>query len=103
MKRPDFIVQGAYNKTFWFWRCFKNKQFFSGIKMSLHATGVQIKNSVARVLERTIPIERDRRLSAKLVPTFVGRRCRVVSATDPHIRILGFLDLSRYFFFQVAP
>jgi hypothetical protein len=27
----------------------------------------------------------------------------VVSATDPHSRILGFLDWSRYFFFQVAP
>jgi hypothetical protein len=45
----------------------------------------------------------DRRLSAKLVPTFADRRCRVVSATDPHGRILGFLGLSRYFFFQVAP
>jgi hypothetical protein len=27
----------------------------------------------------------------------------VVSATDPHGRILGFLDRSRYYFFQVAP
>jgi hypothetical protein len=27
----------------------------------------------------------------------------VVSVTDPYGRILGFLDLSRYFFFQVAP
>jgi hypothetical protein len=26
----------------------------------------------------------DRRLSAKLVPTFADRGCRVVSATDPH-------------------
>jgi hypothetical protein len=45
----------------------------------------------------------DRRLSAKLVPTFVDRECHVVSATDPHGRILGFLDRSRYSFFQVAP
>jgi hypothetical protein len=45
----------------------------------------------------------DRRLSAKLVPTFEDRGCRVVSATDPHCRIVGFLDRSRYFFFQVAP
>jgi hypothetical protein len=29
--------------------------------------------------------------------------CRMVSATDPHSRISGFLDRSRYFFFQVAP
>jgi hypothetical protein len=37
----------------------------------------------------------------KLVPTFDDRD--VVSVTDPHGRILGFLDRSRYFFFQVAP
>jgi hypothetical protein len=43
----------------------------------------------------------DSRLSEKLVPTFPNRRCRVVSATDPYGRIRGFLDLSRYFFFQV--
>jgi hypothetical protein len=34
----------------------------------------------------------DRRLSAKLVPTFADRVCRVVSTTDPYDRILGFLD-----------
>jgi hypothetical protein len=31
------------------------------------------------------------------------RGCRLVSATDPHGRILGFLDRSRYYFLQVAP
>jgi hypothetical protein len=36
-----------------------------------------------------------RRMSAKLVPTFADRGCRVVSAKDPHGRILGFLDRSR--------
>jgi hypothetical protein len=45
----------------------------------------------------------DRRLSAKLVRTSADRGCRVVIATDPYGRILGFLDRSRYFFFQVAP
>jgi hypothetical protein len=45
----------------------------------------------------------DRRLSAKLVQTFADRGCSVVSATDPYGRILGFLDRSHYFFFQVAP
>jgi hypothetical protein len=34
----------------------------------------------------------DRRLSAKLVPTFADRGCHVVSVTDPHGRSLGFLD-----------
>jgi hypothetical protein len=45
----------------------------------------------------------DRRLSAKLVPTFTDRKCHVVSVTDSYGRILGFLDRSRYFFFQTAP
>jgi hypothetical protein len=36
------------------------------------------------------------------VPTFAERGCRVVSATDPHGRILGFIDRSRYYFFQAA-
>jgi hypothetical protein len=45
----------------------------------------------------------DRRLSAKLVPTFADRGCHVVSVTDPYVRILGFLDRSRHYFFQVAP
>jgi hypothetical protein len=44
----------------------------------------------------------DRRMSAKLVPTFANRGCRVVSATDPHGRILGFIDRSR-FSIQLAP
>jgi hypothetical protein len=35
---------------------------------------------------------RDRRLSAKLVPTFVDGRCNVVSVTDPYCFILGFLN-----------
>jgi hypothetical protein len=59
------------------------------------------KISVVLVRKRTIPT--DRRMLAKLVPTFAERVCRVVSATDPHDRILGFLDRSRYYFFQVAP
>jgi hypothetical protein len=45
----------------------------------------------------------DHRLSAKLVPIFADRGCHVVSVTDPYGRILGFLDRSRYFVFQVAP
>jgi hypothetical protein len=55
---------------------------------------------MALVRERTTPI--DRRLSAKLVPTFGDWGVPVVSVTDPYGRILGFLDRSRYFFFQVA-
>jgi hypothetical protein len=35
---------------------------------------------------------RDRRLSTKLVPTFADRGCHVLSATDPNVRIHGFID-----------
>jgi hypothetical protein len=45
----------------------------------------------------------DRRLSAKSLPTCADRGCHVISVTDPSDRILGFLDRSRYFFYQVAP
>jgi hypothetical protein len=45
----------------------------------------------------------DSRLSAKVVSTFADRGCHVVSAADPHGRVLGFLDRSRCFFFQAAP
>jgi hypothetical protein len=45
----------------------------------------------------------DHRLSAKLVLTFADRGCHVVSVTDSYSPILGFLERSRYFFFQVAP
>jgi hypothetical protein len=63
---------------------------------------------LAKALRRADPFSpqanpRDRRLSAKLVPALVDRGCRVVSATDPHGRNLGFLDRSRYFSIQVAP
>jgi hypothetical protein len=42
------------------------------------------------------------RLMAKLVSTFADRGCHVIRVTDPYCRILGFLDWSRYFFYQVA-
>jgi hypothetical protein len=45
----------------------------------------------------------DRRLSAKLVPTFADRGCHVVSAANPQGRNFDLLDRSRYYFFQVAP
>jgi CBS-domain-containing membrane protein len=45
----------------------------------------------------------DRRLSAKLVPTFADGGCHMVSVTDPYGRILGFLDRSRYILDQLAP
>jgi hypothetical protein len=38
----------------------------------------------------------DRRLSAKLVPTFADRGYHMVSVTDPYGRIFRFLDLQRF-------
>jgi hypothetical protein len=45
----------------------------------------------------------DRRLSAKLEPTFADRRCHMVSVTDIYGRILGFLVRRSYISLQVAP
>jgi hypothetical protein len=45
----------------------------------------------------------DRRLSAKLVPTFMDIGCYVVSMTESYGHILGFLVRNRYFFLQIAP
>jgi hypothetical protein len=72
---------------------------FPQLTIRMDITGT---NSVAWVRERTIPTERPL-LFAKLVPTFADRGCHVVSVTDPYGRNFGFLDRSRYFFFQVAP
>jgi hypothetical protein len=44
----------------------------------------------------------DRRLSAKLVPTF-AYKCPVISTEDPYGSILGFLDWSHYHFYQLTP
>jgi hypothetical protein len=44
----------------------------------------------------------DGRLLANLVPNFAFRGCYVARAADPYSRILGFVDRSRYYFFQVA-
>jgi hypothetical protein len=52
---------------------------------------------VTLVREQTIRPS-DSRLSAKLVPTFADRGYRLISATDPHGRILGFLDLELLLF-----
>jgi hypothetical protein len=46
----------------------------------------------------------DRRLSTKLVPTFLRIECATwLARRISYSRNLGFLDCSHYFFFQVAP
>jgi hypothetical protein len=55
------------------------------------------------VRERTISTERPP-LVGEVIANFLWIEGRhVVSVTDPYGRILGFLDRSRYFFYQVAP
>jgi hypothetical protein len=41
-------------------------------------------------------------LVGKVSDNFEDRECRLVSVTDPYGHILGFLDRSCYFFFQVV-
>jgi hypothetical protein len=61
-----------------------------------------IKNSVASVRKRTIPTEQQPLVSEVIANFSADRGCHVVSVTNPYGRILGFLDQSRYYFFQVA-
>jgi hypothetical protein len=57
---------------------------------------------VVLVYEQTILTERPP-FVGKVSAKFVHTECSVVSAMNPRGRILGFLDRSRYFFFQVTP
>jgi hypothetical protein len=46
---------------------------------------------------RTIPTERPPLVGEVIADVFADRGCHVVSVTDPYVRILDFLDRSRYF------
>jgi hypothetical protein len=70
--------------------------------VSLHTLFRDKENSVALVRKQTISTERLPHVG-EVSATFADSGCRVVGATDPHGRIFGFLDRSRYYFFQVAP
>jgi hypothetical protein len=60
-------------------------------------------NDVALVHERTISTERPPLVAEVSTNFLTDSGCHVVSVTDPFGRILGCLDRSHYFFFQVAP
>jgi hypothetical protein len=89
-----FLLPGVfcYRTNLWCWR---HQALCPYLLASKHLRRIQQTNSVAWVRERTIPS--DRRLSAKWLLTFADRGCHVASVTDPYVRILGFLDRSRYF------
>jgi hypothetical protein len=91
LQKTQFLIY----TLLWSWKLRKFGQNYLTIKCK----GKTQWSEYASELDRP----RDLRLSAKLVPTFSDRGCYVVSATDPYGGILGFLDRSRYFFFQVAP
>jgi hypothetical protein len=55
------------------------------------------------VRSRTLPTVRLPFVGEVSANFFAVIWCRVVSVTDPYDLILCFLDLSQYFFFQVAP
>jgi hypothetical protein len=75
------------------------KMYYNGL---IRQILILINNSVALVRERTIPTERPP-LVSEISAKFADRGCGVFSVTDLYDHILGFLDRSRYFFFQVAP
>jgi hypothetical protein len=58
---------------------------------------------VALARERTITIKRRPLVDEVSDNFFLIEECRVVSASDPYGRNLGFLDRSCYFFFQIFP
>jgi hypothetical protein len=71
--------------------------------LSHYIQGIDLKKNFLAQSASELYRPSDRRLSVKLVPTYSDSGCRVVSATDPHGRILDSLDRSHYLFFQVAP
>jgi hypothetical protein len=67
---------------------------------------IYITNKQTQLPESASELHRPsyRRLSVKLVPTFADREVsRSQRGGSPYGRNLGFLDRSRYFFFQAAP
>jgi hypothetical protein len=58
---------------------------------------------VALVRDRTIVTERPPLVGEIGTNLFAERGSHVIRVADPYVCNLGFLDRSRYFFFQVTP
>jgi hypothetical protein len=71
------------------------------LRNTRHTGTFGIKNSLALVRQGTTR-QSDRRSLSKLMRNFASRGRLVVSTRDPHGRIIGFVDRSPYFFFQVS-
>jgi hypothetical protein len=76
----------------------QNRQF----TMCVSLEGHRLSNNILRGLSPKANYTYRRRLTAKLMPTFVDKGCCVVSIKDPYGRILGFIDRSRYFWTQIV-
>jgi hypothetical protein len=63
------------------------------------------QNGLARhpKTEQRKELEKKRKEKKEKKKTFANREHCVVSAMDPYGRILGFIDWSHYYFFEVAP
>jgi hypothetical protein len=84
-------------------RLSKKSQTHNYIPWILYITYIIKANKTPRPESaRDVYRPRERRLSAKLVPTLADRGHHVVSVKDPYGHNLGFLDRSRYFSFRVA-
>jgi hypothetical protein len=60
-------------------------------------------NNLRRLSPRGNSADRATAALAEACAKWRHRGCRVISATDPYGRILGFLNQSRFFLFQAAP
>jgi hypothetical protein len=64
---------------------------YDNLQAEIHTSEIN-KRSAWPESAHKLYVPSDRRLSAKLVPTFADRGCHMVSVTDPYSRILDFLD-----------
>jgi hypothetical protein len=95
MSGASYAQKKLYLQIFHSHQCFMTCSSHGGEYNNITTTWLYSKSELHR--------PSDCHLSAKLVPTSADRKCHVVSVTNPYGRNLGFLDQSRYFFFQVAP
>jgi hypothetical protein len=83
--------------------CFRFTRFMRGMKYQDSGGQIPRFDTLQYDIQKTPCLEyaselyrpSHRRLSAKLVPTFVDGGCHVVSMTDHYDRILDFIDWSR--------
>jgi hypothetical protein len=76
--------------------------FFPSPNLSYKEGHCPAAGALGKIREQTTPTERSL-LVGEVSAKFADRGSRVISATESHGHILGFLDRSRYYFFEIAP